>query len=188
MTAQDIPIFRDTWSLYDQILGRNYMFHDEIFRDVTAVLASRYPQGTYRILDLGCGNARHLSASLGPCAPALYAGYDLSSAALCQAREHLAPLSCPVDLRQADFQDAFRRDDGCFEVVFSSFALHHLASQDKQRFLTEARNRLASGGCLLLADTSREPGEDRPAYLRNSCEWIRSDWRALGFVRGSTAC
>ncbi|MFO1460092.1 MAG: class I SAM-dependent methyltransferase [Verrucomicrobiota bacterium] len=179
MTVQDIEIFRDTWSLYDRILGRNYMFHDEIFRDVSAVLATRYPQGSYRLLDLGCGNARHLSASLRPCAPALYAGYDLSSAALCQARDHLASLSCPVDLRQADFQDAFRRDDGRFEVIFSSFAVHHLSSQDKQSFLKEARYHLAPGGCLLMADTSREPDEDRPEYLRNYCAWIRSDWRTL---------
>ena len=179
MTPQDVQIFRDTWSLYDQILGRNYMFHDEIFRDVTEVLATRYPQGTYRILDLGCGNARHLSAALKRCPPGLYAGYDLSSAALCQAREHLASLNCPVDLRQADFQDAFRRDDAPFEVIFSSFAVHHLASQDKQQFLRDARNRLEPGGCLLLSDTSREPDEDRPAYLRNYCSWIRSDWKAL---------
>lgn len=179
MTPQDVEIFRDTWSLYDQIVGRNYMFHDEIFRDVTAVLAPRHSQGTYRILDLGCGNARHLTAALRLCPPALYAGYDLSSAALCQARENLASLNCPADLRQADLQDAFRRQGARFEVIFSSFAVHHLASEDKLQFFRDARNRLEPGGCLLLADTSREPDEDRPAYLRNYCAWVRSDWTGL---------
>lgn len=34
--------FFDEWSVYDQVLDHNYMFHDEMFNDVRRLLAQRY--------------------------------------------------------------------------------------------------------------------------------------------------
>ena len=56
-------IFRSSWSLYDAILGENYMFHREIHAVVRDVIALRAARGPYSLVDLGCGNARGLSQS-----------------------------------------------------------------------------------------------------------------------------
>ncbi|MBL9174320.1 MAG: class I SAM-dependent methyltransferase [Verrucomicrobiales bacterium] len=179
MNTGDLRIFTDTWSLYDRVLLGNYMFHEEIFRVVGDLLSTRCRPGEFRILDLGCGNARHLASILIGRPPALYAGYDLSASALCQARSQLDALPCPSDLRQADFRDAFHTLANPFGVIFSSFAVHHLSFDQKQQFFLDARNLLAPGGFLLLVDTSREADEDREAYLRNYCQWVHADWSAL---------
>src|SRR5687767_14511808 len=53
--------FFDEWSIYDQILTHNYMYHDDIFADVRRFLADRYGDEPFNIIDLGCGSARHLA-------------------------------------------------------------------------------------------------------------------------------
>jgi len=179
MNARDMEIFTDAWALYDPVLDRNYMFHEEICRDVRGIVAARFRRDAFRVLDLGCGNARHVVNALEECPPSLYAGYDLSASALSQARTHLSRLGCPADLRQANLFDGLRPDGGTFDLIFSSFAVHHLSAPDKQRCLALARAHLAPKGIFLLVDISREPDEDRPAYLDHYCGWIRDTWTDL---------
>ena len=64
MTKTVANNFFDEWSIYDQVLDHNYMYHDEIYRDVQRVLADRYENRPFVLLDLGCGSARHLARAL----------------------------------------------------------------------------------------------------------------------------
>lgn len=179
MSAEGVKIFADAWPIYERVLDRNYMFHDEIRRDLAGILSRRWSPGAYRVLDLGCGDARHVTGALLSCEPSLYVGYDLSATALVHARNHLSRLGCPADLRQADLFDALVHHGPAFELIFSGFAVHHLSSPDKERFLRLARRRLAPEGMLLMVDVCREPGEDRPIYLDRYCGWIRDSWGDL---------
>ena len=40
--------------------------------------------------------------------------------------------------------------------------------------------KLEEDGILLLTDVVREEDESLPVYLRRYCDWLRSDWSALG--------
>ncbi|TMB67531.1 MAG: hypothetical protein E6J54_19950, partial [Deltaproteobacteria bacterium] len=82
MSKEIVRQFFDEWSIYDQVLDHNYMFHDEIYRDVQRVLADRYGNRPFTLLDLGCGSARHLRRALEGRSVSRYLGYDLSVAAL----------------------------------------------------------------------------------------------------------
>jgi SAM-dependent methyltransferase len=94
--------FFDEWSIYDQVLDHNYMYHDEIYGDVRRILADRYETRPFMLLDLGCGSARHLARALQGRPVSRYVGYDLSDVALAHARRNLTGLGCPVDLRRGD--------------------------------------------------------------------------------------
>lgn len=171
--------FFDEWSVYDQVLEHNYMHHDDIFRDVQRFFVERYNNQAFTLLDLGCGSARHLSQALQSRSLTRYVGYDLSGVALNHARENLASLHCPVELRHGDMLEGLKADGYKVDVIFTSFALHHLASADKARFFSAARERLNSNGILLLIDTMREEGEQRPVYLDRYCAWLRSACETL---------
>ena len=171
--------FFDEWSIYDQVLEHNYMHHDEIFRDVMRFLAERFDDRPFTVLDLGCGSARHIARALKGRSLSRYVGYDLSEVALAHAKQNLALLSCPVDLRQGDLLKGLRGNDEKFDVIFTSFALHHLSSADKESFLQSARERLSRDGILLLIDTVRDEGEERPVYLDRYCAWLRSRCKTL---------
>ena len=126
--------FFDTWSVYDQILDRNFMFHDEIFNDVRTFLADRFGDRPLEILDLGCGSARHISLALAGRNVLRYVGYDLSKAALAHARENLGRLNCPIELRLGDFLSGIESLTDRYDVILSSFAIHHLSADGKQQF------------------------------------------------------
>ncbi|MFO0892470.1 MAG: hypothetical protein U0790_25425 [Isosphaeraceae bacterium] len=56
--------FFEAWSLYDQLLDHNYMYHDELFAGVHSILAERFGDRPIAVLDLGCGSARHAASAL----------------------------------------------------------------------------------------------------------------------------
>jgi tRNA (cmo5U34)-methyltransferase len=63
-----------------------------------------------------------------------------------------------------------------FDVIIASFALHHLSSADKLRFLAAARMRLTPGGELLLIDVVRRDGESRAEYVQRYATEVIPGW------------
>jgi SAM-dependent methyltransferase len=171
--------FFDTWRVYEEMLDHNYMFHDEIYRDVQRFLGEHYAARSFNVLDLGCGSARHMAAALRGCSLERYVGYDLSVEALAHARENLSRLNCRVELLEGDLLAGLKASDEPFDLIFSSFALHHLQSKDKAAFLRLACLKLKGNGILLMIDTVREEHEELALYLDRYCAWLRDEWTAL---------
>ena len=148
--------FFDEWAIYDQVLDHNSMHHDEIYRDVQRVLADRYNDRPFALLDLGC-----------------------SDVALHHAARNLAGVGWWREFRRGDLLDGLRTGLDKFDLIFTSFALHHLTSAQKSVFFRSAYERLSENGMLLLIDTMRDDGEDRELYLDRYCAWLRSECKTL---------
>lgn len=171
--------FFHEWSIYDQVLDHNYMHHDEIYREVRRFFAERYDHRPFALLDLGCGSARHLARALQSRSVSRYVGYDLADTALAEAARNLAALDCPVELHKGDLLSALRARNEKFDVVFTSFALHHLATGEQSVFFQSAYQCLTEDGVLLFIDTMRDDNEDRGLYLDRYCAWLRSRCKTL---------
>jgi SAM-dependent methyltransferase len=171
--------FFDEWSIYDEILAHNYMYHDEIYVHIQRFFAQRFGDRPFSILDLGCGSARHLATSLAGRAISRYVGYDLSRVALDHARQNLAGIKGQLSLHCGDLLAGLRGSSDTFDVIFTSFALHHLPAQDKALFFQLALQHLAADGVLLVIDTFRENDESRELYLDRYCGWLRSRCQTL---------
>lgn len=65
------------------------------------------------------------------------------------------------------------------DLIHTSFAVHHLTTPEKARFLAACRGRLTPTGLLLWADVFREPGESREAYVARYVQRIADGWQAL---------
>lgn len=180
MNEATVKEFFDAWAIYDQVLDHNYMFHREIYQDVRQVIAHRYAARPFAVLDLGCGSARHLAQALNGHVMTRYLGYDLSEAALAYAARNLAPWGAAVELRQGDLLEGLQAQQESFDLVFSSFALHHLTAADKAVFFQRAYRQLKEQGLLLLVDVMREEDErELQPHLDRYCDWLRSDWKTL---------
>ncbi|HEY2990036.1 MAG TPA: class I SAM-dependent methyltransferase [Candidatus Binatia bacterium] len=179
MSKPSTAEFFDEWSIYDRVLDHNYMFHDEIYRDVGRVLADHYGHRPFALLDLGCGSARHLGQALRGRSVSRYVGYDLSDVALAHARENLTALNCSIELCRGDLLEGLRAGGERFDLIFSSFSLHHLMPADKSVFFEIASRRLNENGLLLVIDVAREADEERRVYLEGYLGWLRSEWQAL---------
>ena len=79
-------------------------------------------------------------------------------------------------------------DSALYDVVYTSFALHHLSTEQKAEFFRRVAQRLERDGLLLLTDIVREEDESLPVYLGRYCDWLRSDWSALDVEEKASAC
>lgn len=182
MPEQSTPgseFFNDTWSIYEQVLLKNHMFHDEIYTDIEAFLAARFGNRQISVLDLGCGDARYLSRALQARSISTFLGYDLSAAALTAAKANLLSLGAELDLREGDLLEGIQSAGQGFDLIFSSFALHHLNTDNKSAFFQAASKRLNESGVLILVDVMRDEDENLALYLDRYCGWLKKHWTSL---------
>lgn len=173
---QPTTIFTQSWPLYDFITAYNYMFHREIYDDVQKLLGLRKDITHYRLLDLGCGNARFMAPCLLKYPPAYYEGVDLSEIALAEAKTYLAQLPCPVKLTHNDLLTSIESTQDQWDIIFSGFAVHHLTLEDKARFFNAVGRSLSGEGWLILVDVVREEHQDREIYLSHYLQFMRETW------------
>lgn len=180
-------LFEKAWGLYDAIAAGNHMSHRELYLPVAEHLRQRSETGGYSLLDLGCGDARFLAPCLQASPPAAYTGVDLSEAALALAQSRLAHLPSARWSRE-DMLRHVAQSQQRVDVVFSSYALHHLATTDKHAVLRHAARLLTPGGTMLLIDVVREPDESRDHYIAGYLRRIRDDWKGLTQEMVDEAC
>ncbi len=188
MSEKSATAFFDTWQTYRKVVAANYMYHLEIKADIERLLHARYAGRRFSFLDLGCGDAATVAPLLEHMAVKNYKGVDLSEAALALAAENLQALSCPVELARLDILAALEADTGRYDVVYTSFALHHLSTEQKAAFFHLVAQRLEKDGLLLLTDVVRGDDESLPVYLGHYCDWIRKDWSSLDAEEIASIC
>ncbi len=150
-----------------------------------------------RILELGCGGGQCSITFARQGAEAV--GIDLSDEQLAFARRLAAAEGVAVSFVQGDASDLGRWDDGAFDIVFSSYALHYVP--DVERCLREVSRVLVPGGRLVFSldhpfwncffDEEEDEDSLTPArsYFRRGAmewqfrtggEWMRSFHRTVG--------
>lgn len=190
-TPRHIPtakFFTDTWSIYEQILRENYMFHDEIYRHVESLFARHFGDRRISVLDLGCGDARYLARALTGRSIGYFRGIDRSATALDAAKQNLSALDALLELHEGDLLEGLQSTTIAFDLVFSSFAVHHLPTDGKRAFFQAASKRLNTDGILVLVDVMRNEEEGLPLYLQRYCAWLRREWTKLPVTALDMVC
>lgn len=155
------------------------MLHQQ-FRVQTAVAISRYKgSGSLHILDMGCGDAIQMVEQLKVQPVSSYTGYDISPEALALASENLKGVGCPVELKQGAMQDLIKLETGGFEIIYTSFAMHHLEDDQKVQLLQDCFDKLTDYGMLILIDIFRKEDATREEYIDQYFSMIRKEWAAL---------
>ncbi|WP_375504907.1 class I SAM-dependent methyltransferase [uncultured Nostoc sp.] len=174
--------FNEQWKLYQKILDKNYMGHREIYSILRELLFG-YFQQPFKMLDLGCGDASFTAQVLLNSTITSYQGIDLSIPALEIAKDNMAKIQCDTTFTQGDFSqlvpELMLSQQNNFDIIFSSFALHHLSLEQKDCIIGQIKNLLTSNGVFILIDVVREEGEDRETYLRRYLESLQKYWSLL---------
>ena len=83
-------------------------------------------------------------------------------------RQQVAPAclttACPTSQVELIESEMLQYCESCtqqYDVVMSSYAVHHLSVPNKQRLLAAVARLLKPGGCFLLVDVFRAEGEAR---------------------------
>jgi ubiquinone/menaquinone biosynthesis C-methylase UbiE len=108
------------------------------------------------VLDLGTGDGRLLALVLGRCPQAQGVALDFSTTMIDQARQRFA--GQPVEVRAHDLAQPLA-ELGTFDLVVSSFAIHHLEHARKRVLCEEVWSVLHSGGRFLNLEHVASPTE-----------------------------
>ena len=109
------------------------------------VLLEIIPARVDRVLDLGTGDGNVLELVLDARPGATGVGLDFQDEMLNRARERFAGRS-DAEFRRHDMEQSLSADLGQFDVVISSFAIHHLEPERQMALYGEVFGRLVPGG------------------------------------------
>jgi len=182
--------------------------------DGLAVMCELLPARVERVLDLGTGDGTTLGLVLAARPRASGVGLDFGDEMLRRAHEHLDGDE-RVEIAHHDLSEPLPPDLGMFDVVVSSFAIHHLAPPRQHDLYREVFARLRPGGVFVnvehvasptvelhnefLAAVGRTPEQDDPSnqlvavavHLRwlEDCGFVHAEcfwkWRELAVVAGT---
>ena len=108
------------------------------------------PQGS-RVLELGCGNGKTMSAMIGQSWDVTAIDFSSRAVAMSRMNSMLQKAEvCVADARHMPFAD------GRFDAVFAIHILSHLKKTDLSRGVTEAVRVLKTGGLLYFSGFSTE--------------------------------
>ncbi len=125
--------------------------------EADAALLELVPAEPECVLDLGTGDGRVLDMLLAR-NPALRGiGLDVSKRMLSSARSRLADNDA-IQLIEHDLVEELP-DVGPFDVVVSSFAIHHLEHDRKRALYGEVLDRLLPGGVFVNLEDVASPNE-----------------------------
>ncbi len=124
------------------------------------VLLDQIPNHTKRILDLGTGDGRLLSLVKLGRPEAEGVALDFSEPMLEQARKRFAQ-DKNVAVMKHDFSFPLPFNElGCFDVVVSSLAIHHLTHPRKKQLYTEVFNLLNPKGVFCNLEHVSSPTQN----------------------------
>jgi tRNA (cmo5U34)-methyltransferase len=125
--------------------------------DGEAVLLDEVPKDAKRILDLGSGDGRLMSLLLLHCPSATGVAQDFSPAMLERLQERFRSGN-RVQVLEHDLDHPLP-DLGKFDVVASSFAIHHLTHERKRQLYEEIWDHLLPRGVFCNLEHVASPSE-----------------------------
>jgi tRNA (cmo5U34)-methyltransferase len=119
--------------------------------DAVEVVLELLPERVERVLDLGTGDGTTLALVLAARPDAEGVGVDFQEEMLRRARARFDG-DADVTIRAHDLDESLPDDLGTFDVVVSSFAIHHLVPARQRELYGEVFARLRPGGVFANAE------------------------------------
>jgi SAM-dependent methyltransferase len=134
------------WEKIYRSQGRVYQELLPFFAPLVADLQRR---GVRRVLDLGCGNGRHLVHLAR--AGFNVTGLDISPSGLRLARQWLGEEGQPGDMVQADFRSPLPLRGEAFDALLAIQVIHHARLAEVRRAIAEIHRVLRPQGLALIS-------------------------------------
>lgn len=173
--AQDM--FNAQLATYRKVVRENLMYHREVYGVLRETISESMP-GSFRFLDIACGDASASVAMLRTTAIGSYVGIDLSPPSVELARETVRALPCPAEVRCRDFVEAMAEWREPVDVAWIGMSLHHLQTEEKAGLMRRIHDVLPETGLFVIWEPTLIDGEDRMAWLGRASA-LRDEWAVV---------
>ena len=179
ITTDPTQIFIRNWEIYQKIILEDYMNHKKLGKLSQAYLLEFANQSPIKMLDIGCGDAHQIANQLASLNTLSYTGYDLSEQAIALAKQHIQKTKASPKFHIGKMEELIKVDTNTYNLLYSSFAIHHLTDENKISFIADCFSRLENKGIFILIDIKRLPGQSTSDYKKSYADWIYQEWDAL---------
>jgi len=124
-----------------------------------AVLVELLPPGPLRVLDLGTGDGYLMGVVRGERSGVTGIACDFSDEMLVHARSRFGATD-DVDVVRHDLDEPLPAEWGAFDVVMSSFAIHHVFNERKRALSGEVFDHLVPGGVFFNLEHVASPSPE----------------------------
>lgn len=170
-----LQMFQTQWSIYEKIIHKNYMYHQQILIAVEKILKDIGNNIPIQMLDLGCGDVSLISKILPHINLEGYTGFDLSASSLEIAKKNLQPVADKVLLKNETMENCFNLQTA-FNVVHSSYAIHHLQDNDKKKLIFNLIQIIPKEGIFIYIDIFKKADETLLEFKQRYINNINTYW------------
>jgi ubiquinone/menaquinone biosynthesis C-methylase UbiE len=160
------------------VVDADYMHHQLFNRLTLEAVDEMKKEHPLQMLDIGCGDATPVLSLLENTPLESYTGYDLSEVALRTCAYNLSFLKQEVILKEGDMSTLIEQEEKSFDLIFSSYAIHHLDDRKKSSLFKKIASKLNPEGRLIYIDIFREEGLTLELYRKAYTEYILQ-WDAI---------
>jgi precorrin-6B methylase 2 len=157
--------FNENWKKYQQSIKNNTLYHKEMSAALDAFLVEHVSSHPFSFVDVGCGDASTIISVLTGKSIKQYIGIDAASAVLTIAAENLQVLNCKKEFICDNMVDAILQIPSSIDVIFTSYAVHHLSHQQKFDFVQACQHKLSNQGFLIMVDGVLNENQTRDEWL-----------------------
>lgn len=156
--------FNANWQKYQESIRKDMLCHQEMF-DALNHFLSQHNKQPFILVDVGCGDSSSIYSVLTQHQIKKYIGIDAAPDVLKMSDNNLAAVQCKKEYICEDMVTAVSQLNDPIDVMFTSYAVHHLSPQQKSDFMEDCKAKLAPNGVLLMIDGVLEKGQNRTEWL-----------------------
>jgi len=156
--------FNAHWDRYLQVVKNNALFHKEMFSTLDTFLQKNINK-PFTLADMGCGDCSMILPILMNKPIQRYIAMDATVSLIEKARANTIELDCEKEFICEDMRTGINKLTKPIDIIFSSYAVHHLSYDNKVHFLQQCQNKLENNGYFILVDGVLAINQKRDAWI-----------------------
>ncbi|KTC89884.1 class I SAM-dependent methyltransferase [Fluoribacter dumoffii] len=157
--------FNENWQRYRNAVKNNTLFHREMGQALKKFLSTHLGNRPFSFVDVGCGDSSTVAPLLSETSIKKYIGIDAAPDVLKMAENTMASLHCEKEFIVDNMTSALPKLPATVDVIYTSYAVHHLSLQDKMSFIDTCKQKLNPNGFLLMVDGVLKQRQTREEWL-----------------------
>lgn len=172
-TKEIAKYFNKHWQNYKNSVARNSLCHKEMFSALDQFLGEKMKGESFSFVDVGCGDSDTIAPYLQGHSLNKYIGIDIAETVLQKASNNLSKLNCFKQFITENMTTAIKNLSSPVNIIFSSYAVHHLQYVEKFNFINDCKNKLTAKGYFLMVDGILDVNQTREEWLQSYESYYR---------------
>lgn len=157
--------FNENWQRYLSAVKNNTLYHHEMLSALRLFFSEYMGTRSFSFVDVGCGDSSTVIPILADFPINKYIGIDEAKDVLQMASNNLAHLHCEKEFIADNMITAIPNLSTPVDIIYTSYAVHHLSLRDKIDFIDNCKQKLTKHGFLLMIDGVLTHDQTRSQWL-----------------------